>query len=159
MSINIIQRIYFHATTKTKICVRNVAQLKYPKRIPEKSREVWSQGIIIPAVCSSSNGTCRIIQVNYCILFNFNPSGLSISKDLEIPITIGTIPIRNQSNNMQQGQTMPSLPQPAYQACMFGNENSNNFQPASKGEVMESNSSSFMPMYPYFQDFSNSQPK
>ena len=156
MSINIIQRIFFHATAKTKICVRNVAHIKYPKRIPEKAREVWSQGIIIPAVCASSNGTCRIIQVNYCVLFNFNPSGIAASKDLEIPLTIGTIPLRSQSNNMQQGQVMQSLP-PSFQACMFGNENSANFEPASKGEIMESNSNSFMPMYPYYQDFSNAQ--
>ena len=156
MSVNIIQRIYFHSTCKTKTCVRNMAQVKYPKRIPEKTREVWSLGIIIPPVCASSNGTCKIIHVTYIILFNFDPSGLAVSKDLGIPLTIGTIPLRNQSNNMQPDQLMPSLPS-SFQACMFGNENSANFEPASKGEIVESNSSSFKPMYPFYKDFSNSK--
>ena len=83
MSVKIKQKIYFHATDESQKRVRKVAQLDYPISIPKKRLVVWSDDILIPPVCASTNGTCRIIQVFYGVLLNFNPATLSLSKKLE----------------------------------------------------------------------------
>ena len=51
--------------------------------------------IEIPRVCPSSNGLCKIIEVNYFVVFEFGVFG-SLDKDLLIPIKIGSIPLEEE---------------------------------------------------------------
>jgi hypothetical protein len=149
-TVNLIQHLVFHATTKSKRCTRTVALIKYPKKINAKTTETWSDSVLtIPPVCSSSNGTCRIIEVIYSVVFNFDASGMAISTDVSIPITIGTIPLQDSNN-----QTQHNLPY-SFEASHFGAE-SNQMPPEfeQKGEVFESDANSFKPYYPYYKDFS-----
>lgn len=153
MTVNLIQVIKFHATRKSRTCTRNVASIQFPKRIAERSMEKWDNSVlVIPPVCSSSNMTCRIIEVSYMVTFNFDASGVAVSTDITIPIVIGTIPMAIQANQMQ-----PQLPF-TYEADMFGPNTvqmpSENDAGADKGEMYESDANTFKPFYPYYKDYS-----
>lgn len=103
MSVNLIKRTTFHSTRKSSKFYQNIAQIDYPNVINERSFETWSNSILlIPTVCPSSNGTCKIIEVSYKVSLNFDSSGISASKKLKIPITIGTIPF-HYNNNVNSG--------------------------------------------------------
>ncbi|CAF0904985.1 unnamed protein product [Brachionus calyciflorus] len=153
MSVNLIQVMRFHATRKTRTCVRNVAQIKFPKHVDERTVETWQNSVlVIPPVCSSSNGTCRIIEVGYKVVFNFDASGIAVSKDLDIPIVIGTIPL-----SLQPSMPAPNIPF-TYEGCIFGpnpvdfgNEISGG---NNKGETIESDLNTYKPFYPFYKDFS-----
>ncbi|RNA22081.1 Arrestin domain-containing 3, partial [Brachionus plicatilis] len=148
-----IQVMRFHARGKSKTSFRNVAVIEYPNRIRERSFENWYNSFLpIPSVCPSSNGTCRIIEISYKIVFNFDASGLSKSKDMEIPIIIGTIPLSSDHET-----NAPNFPF-TYEGCVFGanpvdlsNEIGIN---NSRGETIESDLNSFKPYYPFYKDFS-----
>ena len=141
MKVKLIQHVIFHATSKSRrdsrlkiLCLsqkdfsinlihlnylRNVVEMRYHSEIEPLSVVKWDKGsLIIPAVCPTSNGTCRIIEVSYSIVFTFGASN-SIDEHLSIPITIGTIPLRD----IEQLNITPSAPvemplPPSYEACL-----------------------------------------
>jgi hypothetical protein len=151
MTVNLKQNIRFYATTKSKSCIRNVGAIRFPRKIPSRFQDTWNDSVlVIPPVCSTSNGTCGIIEVSYSIVFNFDTSGIAISKDLVIPIVVGTIPLKLSENNHYD---MPAPP--SYEACMFPISNGQIPDDVeTKGEVVESDSNTFKPFYPYYKDFS-----
>ena len=158
MSVSLLQQIRFHATTKSRTVCRTVASIQYPGEIEPKGFKEWNNSVLaIPPVCSSFNGTCRIIEVNYIVQFNFDVSGPSISTDLNIPIVIGTIPlgsnIRPVAPISPVGGGEASAPPPySYEACMFGPNPVP--EEVGKGEIVESDIDSYKPFYPYYKDFS-----
>ena len=150
MTVSLIQRLKFNATNKSRFDKRTVASIDYPSTINGKTYEEWNNSVLsIPPVCSSSNGSCRIIEVSYIINFNLNPSGLSSSKDFSIPIVIGTIPLRI---NMPEA----TAPYPySYQESMFElDPMKDNPDDEHKGEYLENDSNSYKPLYPVYQDLS-----
>lgn len=151
MKVDLIQQIRFHATTKSRTCTRHVASVVYPAKIPPRQQEHWDNiALVVPPVCSSSNGTCRIIEVNYAINLNFDAAGVALSQDLTIPIVIGTIPLMNL------GMPVPNNLPLTYQASIFDPTPNQEMPPdyETKGEVVESDANSFRPHYPYFKDYS-----
>ena len=154
MSTRLIQNLRFHTRSKTKSCKRVIGETTYPGRVEPRTNVTWKGALIIPPVCQSSNASCRIIEITYTIDFNFSSNGVSISTDLLVPITIGTIPLRSVEA-MSDDMNASNLP-PSYEACMFG-PNPNQMPPdyEDKREIIESDDASFRPMYPYYKDYSN----
>ncbi len=154
MNISILQVIKFHAISKTKTHHRTMASIKYPKKIPKRSYESWSSFIQIPPLIHSSNGLCSIIDVQYLAQLDFTPSGTIFSKQLFIPITIGTIPlIEAPSINLND--------LPSYEACIQDEPlkvTNLGFDQRTKNEdeIFQSGADNFRPLYPYFSDFSKS---
>ncbi len=91
MHVSLLQNIIFyaHKPKKTKSCFRNIASVSFNKRIPPRTTEYWKKGIIIiPPVISSSNESCKIIDINYTVVLSFDASGILISTSISIPIVI-----------------------------------------------------------------------
>jgi hypothetical protein len=88
ITVSLLQRIRFHAKNKSKMCTRNVASVGFSEKISQKSEKSWNNGrLVIPPVCSSFQGsTCRIIDLNYSLVLQFETSGITASKNLSIPI-------------------------------------------------------------------------
>jgi hypothetical protein len=79
--VQLVQNIIFHTAKKVKKCKRTVISLRYRNRIGPKTQETWSSSAIhIPAVCPSSNGLCKIIDISYCLIFKFEPTGIFNNK-------------------------------------------------------------------------------
>lgn len=155
MQVDLVQQIRFHATTKSRTCRRHVATVRFPGKIAARQQENWENiSLVVPPVCSSWNGTCRIIEVNYAINLNFDASGLAVSKDMTIPIVIGTIPLMNM------GMPVPTSLPLTYQASIFDPSPNQEMPPdyETKGEMVESDVNSFRPFYPYYKDYSIEQP-
>lgn len=66
-------------------------------------------------MCSTSNGTCRIIDVSYKLIFTFGAPN-SIDEHLKVPITIGTIPLRDLA---RPSAPLDSQAPPSYGACLL----------------------------------------
>jgi hypothetical protein len=152
LSVKLIQQLKFHANSKTRSCTRNVANIINPNKIPGRDIYNWDRGqLLIPSVCPSSNGTCKIIEIHYCVQFSFGASS-SLDSHLSIPIKIGTIPLRNEQIE-ETNLLTPSLP--TYEECMFGsNPNKELAVHFDKGDVLENDSNIFKPSYPYYKDYS-----
>ncbi len=135
--------------SKTKTETRDVAELLCPNKVDARDFYTWNGKIQIPPICPSLNqftSACRIIEIEYYIDLYFDVNTMSFSSDILIPITIGTVPLNN-------GNTTNSL-LPSYESCMYGagdfhmpNEDSNE----KKGKVINSDESSFVPVYPYYK--------
>ena len=151
MTLKFVQTIVFQATTKSKTCTRNILQIKSPNKTGPRSFETWNGECPVPAVVATSNGSCRIINVRYDLVLNVNPSGLTMSTNLNIPIVVGTIPLLEPAQNGGIGFEPPP---PSYQSCSFGPSAPPMMpQPgdeSKKGEMIENNQDSFVPLYPYY---------
>jgi hypothetical protein len=163
MTVKLVQSIRFHATHKSKTCNRVVAAVRYPGKVAARTIYSWKNAVLlIPPVCSSSNGTCRIIEVSYVTVLTLETSGIAISKDIKVPLAIGTIPIRMpiESTTDEKSDDLDSasyytLTVPSYEACMFGmnrgSDMPNDFD-SGKGEFVESDETTYKPHYPYYKD-------
>lgn len=161
IQVDLLQQITFHATTKSRTCTRHVATIRFPGKIGAHKQETWENGLVVPPVCSSSNGTCRIIDVRYVIDLKFDAGGMSTSKELYIPVVVGTIPLMNASSGLRPNTLLPSYdgappPPYSYQASIFDPTPNSEMPPdyETKGEMVESDQNSFRPQYPYYKDFS-----
>lgn len=127
-------------TTKVRKCFRNIVEMNFTQIVPPKTNQnlEGNTRIIIPSIAASSNGISKIIVINYLLVFTFKCSG-SLSKDISIPITIGTIPFETTYI-------------PSYEECF--NEITPEIAEPVKGEIIESDLSTFKPLYPYYKDFS-----
>lgn len=145
VAVDLYQLIHFHATTKTYTERRSVAKIKYPNSIAAQAQAKWDNSVLlIPSVCSSSNGTCKIIVVEYQLVLKFSVSG-AMSKELKIPITIGTVPLSYEPLNYPftyEGDTLAP------------NTLFDNAKEEDKGEIVDTNNNVYKPVYPYYKDIS-----
>lgn len=141
--IILVQKMKYHVQREVKKCFRRVAMVAFPNCIAPKSKEKWSSHLVVPPICASSNGKCRIIEVFYAIQCSFEVSGLgSKSTDLVIPITIGTKPFVTTGLTATTTSNVTK-----YEMCHFEpSKFSENF---SDGQVLDSDLLSFRPCYPY----------
>lgn len=160
MQVDLVQQISFHGRwsgqRKVRTSIRHVASIRFPGKVLARNQENWENiSLLIPPVSSSSNGTCRIIEVRYAINLNIDAGGMTMSKDLTIPIVIGTIPLMNMGLPLA-GSNLPPL---SYQASIFDPTPNEEMPPEyeTKGEVVETDENSFRPSYPYYKDFSLTQ--
>ena len=106
---------------------------------------------LIPSVISTSNGTCKIITISYTFVLNFDAAGIAVSKDVPIPIVVGTIPFV-QDNQTQMNHSSPL----SYQSCVFSAVSNGLSSPSdeskeTKGEIFKSdNQQPFQPTYPVY---------
>ena len=150
MSVRLVQTIEFIATRKSKFDGRVIAHIMFPDIVKERSFQDWNNIILpIPAICSTSNEESNIIKINYFVVFNFDTSGIAVSKDLLIPITIGTIPFKD---NLNSGSS--ALTQNSFEGCMFGPNTDFTNEDENKGEYYGNDSNTYMPLYPVYHDFS-----
>lgn len=167
MTVRLLQNLRFHATTKSKSCTRTVAAIQFPGKIGPRSQDTWNSSVLtIPPVCSSSNGTCRIIEVSYLVEMSFDTSGIAISKDLRIPIIIGTVPLTAKATQdaypLLDGDEEAAAP--SYEECLFSASASSRPRPKdhmpadyeAKGELVESDQATFKPYYPYYRNMTPS---
>lgn len=140
-------------TTKVKTCYRDVVNVNLLQIIAAKTNVTLNNNysIIVPPVSATSTNTCKIIEIRYYVVFTFGCRG-SANKDMSIPITIGTIPLSNPS------EKKPSLDNssnnlPSYEECVYGAIKPE-IAESIKGEMFDSDASTFKPLYPYYKDFS-----
>ncbi len=110
------------------------------------------QTIQIPAVCPSSiaGGICNIIQIQYFALLQIKTSGLSVTRDVVIPIVVGLIPFR--ALNMNEAGNY------SFQACTVDKGQSKEINDGEGGESFESNLDTYKPVYPYYDMFPLAKP-
>ena len=96
---------------------KKIVTAKSPTVISANSNESWSRSIQIPPLVPSSNGACKIIDISYELVLNVNPMGLSLSKNLSIPIVIVTTPMLDRSISTLDLFQSPQF----FQTCVFGN--------------------------------------
>jgi hypothetical protein len=151
MRLELIEQIRFHSTRKTKLCTRVVAMINFPRKLGPQDVYEWTHRetpLVVPPVASTSNGTCKIIDISYLLNLNFDASGISVSTDMRIPLVIGTIPMRDQ--NQSQNDENKLSTQFKYLASIF--ESTGDYEEEIKGEVVESDRNNFKPFYPYYSD-------
>lgn len=95
--------------------------------------------IIIPPVRPSSDGLCKLIDIEYKFELKFSASG-SRSKVLNIPITIGTVPLLNEPLKQSFKYESNTF------ACDFRYHNTN-----TSSQIAESNNNIFKPVYPNYE--------
>lgn len=156
MYVNLVQTVIFHSTAKKRTCRRNVALVKFPGKIGARSEESWENvALIVPPVCSSSvSESCRIIKISYYLHLCIDAGGFSISKELSLPVLIGTIPLPDMAYHLS----------PTYQESIFTPSSTkimSDYDYDPKAEMFESDINTFKPHYPYYKDYStlNQPPK
>ena len=89
MRIELVQKLKFFSTSKTKTTSNRAGVWYYEKYLEPHSVEEWVSSILLPPLCPSSNGLCKIIEISYMLIFNFDVEGSATSTDLPISIVIG----------------------------------------------------------------------
>ena len=140
MDVSIVQNIRLYSTSKSKTFTKTIANIKHPKLVSGKSVEDWNNGLHVPAVCSSSNGGCNIIELSYSLVFKFVPTGIAAKPHLKIPIVVGTIPIRDVEKNSMKI---------SYEQSPFKSSSIKSTQEF-KGEMVKNDSDSYKPFYPFY---------
>lgn len=146
MLVDLYQIIYFHGTTKTYTDKRVVKSIKYPSNIKQHSQINWENSdLLIPPVCASGNGTCKLIVVEYQLVLKYIESSAE-SKELKIPLVIGTMPLSQELLNSPVTYENDSFIE-IYAVALDTKDDD-------KGELIESNTSTYKPVYPYYKDLS-----
>lgn len=110
---NIHQIIKFHAQGKTKTIDRKVAQIK-KEAIPEGDDYIWSEvGLVVPPLPPSKLQFCNNIEIDYKFKFKVCPSGCHGNLDHEVPLIIGSIPLRENFTLFQPAAPFQPLPLPS----------------------------------------------
>ncbi|CAF0854526.1 unnamed protein product [Brachionus calyciflorus] len=152
IKITLYQRMKFSAKDKSKILVRNISSVSNQSVIGEKKLEKWENvALKIPPVCTTTKGTCKIIDISYEVRLSYKVSGVSLpDTDLCIPIIIGTIPtfsdeILYPSKNYPISFEFSSLNSEPFvdEASERGTNNA---------EIIENDSINFRPLYPFYTD-------
>jgi hypothetical protein len=172
INVRLVQTIRFHAS-KIRSITQKVAKIEFQRNyIETKSQDRWdNECLVVPLTCSTLNGLCHIIDVNYFLQLNYyadSPDCSSYSGIL-IPITIVTMALMNATNANDGMQRLDdginhNYPQCSYEACSFDDDENNNNKDlppaydALAGEMIESNANTFKPQYPYYRNFSKEYP-
>lgn len=85
----------------TQVKTKTITKLKKNEEIPAgKSCTFVNEFLNIPVVCPSIQN-CKHLQLSYVVLVEILPSGPSFTLDVEIPIIVGTVPIRSNFSTFQ----------------------------------------------------------
>ena len=159
ISVALVQILSFHGerfghlTQHTKNKKEEVVSCKSAHSIAPQSHDFSEEiRLTIPPVCSSTVAS-RIIEVSYEVKLNFDADGFHSSKDLVIPIVMGTVPLYDHSNPRPSSirppdyQFLPSIFPPS------GSDDSLPDYDQIVGDIYETNAASFRPYYPYYGGF------
>lgn len=136
LTVSLMQKIKLHAGNCTKRCSRRVAMIAYSKKLPPKSVETWKCSLVIPPVCSSSNGKSRLIEVYYSLYCVYDASGLAPNTELTIPVTIGT---KTANPNTHVTYELSHFDYSSFNGTLLN------------GDIMENDTNTFKPYYPYLK--------
>ena len=89
------------------------------------------------------------IEIAYYIVLQGDVTIVSYGTHIMIPVTIGSVPIQDLNNPESRPCSAPS-----YESCMYGAGMSLKNDKESKGEIFNTDEKTFVPVYPYFKDFS-----
>ncbi|RNA31177.1 arrestin domain-containing 3-like [Brachionus plicatilis] len=148
MNVSLVQKIKFRANFKTKTSSRTVENFRFPSRVQEKSILNWNNSVlVIPPTCPTSNKNSKIIDISYLVLFDFCASGPHFPKEIAIPISIGTIPLKLQNENQQQNGIID------YEESKFGPyPDKILFHESEFEDLVEIENEKFKPLYPFLKD-------
>ena len=138
--VKLVQCIKLTSQKKTKQNFRCVSTVEMKKSVSKKSQETWSDLITVPAISSTSKGLSKIIHVTYKLNCYFDLQGPSLSNNLSIPITIGTVPLKR--NEVRE---FPFT----YEECAFGIIQMP-VEKQQKAEIVETDAENFRPFYPFY---------
>ncbi len=129
VSVKLVQEIRLLAKEKPKSEKNECKPLFISKRVEPNTIERWKDTYPIPEpIDQSLKGLCRIVEVNYFFVLRIKIGLLSMSKELSMPITIGTISIdpssssplpdeefiQNDLINLEEGIEFEDEPPPSY---------------------------------------------
>lgn len=142
--INFVESVILFTISKNRTVTRTISTLNLPRDIPANEIEEFNGLCIeVPSICPSSFCSTQVLQLSYYLKLEFESKGPKIMNDLVIPLVIGTCPINDYYS---------ILPPYVYQICVFG-PNSAQFATdhSTKGQLIQSDSNTFVPYYPYYQ--------
>lgn len=121
---------------------REVISIQKGTKTKGKSLESWNSSLKIFPICPTSNQSSKLIEISYNILLNFDAAGISLSTDLVLPITIGTLPFSDDITHESQ------VVQP--KRCLY-DVDSVDFDNEFQTEIFDANEEPFKPYYPYYE--------
>lgn len=129
-----------------------VGQVLMPRpEVPENTSDKWQGILVVPAVVSSiPHGMCKVIEIDYILSLAFNTGTLGMTYAVDIPITIGYIPLRNDAN-------ASSVTAYVFQPSTFNPESK--LDDEETGDSLQSNQKTFQPVYPFYQGLNSSAAK
>lgn len=143
MDVCLYKIITLHLPKHTYTIKQRVAMITLQTYIPAGTQTNCDYSVIlIPPVCSTSDGLCKLIDVNYKLTLEFSVSSWQ-REVLEIPITLGTIPLLNEPLN-QPFTYEPDAFAPDFLSLGANEVNQN--------QIVESNNNNFKPVYPYYKN-------
>ena len=153
----------FRASGHTNNNTRELVKLTYPNQVESNGINEWKGDdlVRVPPVCASTDDKCKIITVSYELRMRFRPNGSS-GKEVRIPITIGTIRIREEPSapSSEKAVLNPDLTNdapPSYDQLSFAEDgfeiipSASNLNKDDNGEILSSNDANFKPSYIYFK--------
>ncbi|XP_037778281.1 arrestin domain-containing protein 17-like [Penaeus monodon] len=112
---NIHQVIVFHAQGKSKHIDRKVAEIKKPA-IHAGDDYIWSEvGLLVPPLPPSKLQFCNNIEINIISKYKFkmSPSGCHGNLDHQVPLIIGSIPLREHFTMFRPAAPLQPQPLPS----------------------------------------------
>ncbi|RMZ97900.1 arrestin domain-containing 3-like [Brachionus plicatilis] len=147
IKVVLMQNLTFQAKKRFHNCTRKVTSMEFRQKIDAKKTEVFkNMKMLIPSISPSTMGCSSLIDVSYELFLNFDATGLSVSSDLNIPIQIGTMPVRKAK--------MPSNLKFEFEECVF-EPNLVEIKQNKQKQIFESNANVFKPKYPFYKDFNS----
>jgi len=112
-SVELIQTITFYAQGRSKVTTTEVFGYKRGAIEPGESDTWTDTAMRIPVLPPSNLKGCRNINIDYEIIFRVDPSGMGFDLKVELPIVIGTIPLRSTFSQFERAPVPPPPPQPS----------------------------------------------
>lgn len=158
LTVKLVEQIFFRAeggVDLTKQVDREVASIRYMHHIRPRTQTDWDDiRLKIPPVCASTNHKGHIIEVAYALMLHFEASGIHSSKNLFIPIVIGTEPfvVKQAPTAVSDEKNEPKKrPKLTYKHSLFGASDRLPYEHHQvRGDVIDSDAKTFRPRYPYF---------
>lgn len=112
VKVQLIQHLEVHGKRHDKRYKQKVFEIHYPHNIEAGGHDTWTDTLPIPALCQSfDRSLSKLIDLNYSVVLFFDAE-FSLSKEVSIPITIGTYPC-----NRGAGDNLPSYANAVYKTA------------------------------------------
>ena len=131
----LIKKLRIQKETSWTEYAKTVALLKNEKMVQD-----WESEIFIPPLCPSSNMLSKLISISYSLMFTFKASKYSSNVELEIPLTVGSIPFKVRNGRYLHTYEPFPFEYPKLDAI-----------PELNGELNSNDIKNYKPLYPFFK--------
>ena len=102
-NVRLVESVTFQAEGRHKTTSRTVAE-QHRGRVGPGDSDIWDRvPVRVPPLPPSNlGGSCGIIQLQYALHFSVHPEGMGFALKVEVPITIGSIPLQNYFKSLNQ---------------------------------------------------------